>query len=71
MFMNLKLELLDLLVRARKVYGTPFITINDEGYYVFTYEEAIKDLTHDVTLRVKYFNCYEMDGTSYYILKVN
>lgn len=71
MFMNLKLELLDLLVRARKVYNTPFITINDEGFYVFTYEEATQELIYNTNLKIKYFNSHVMDGTSYYILKAN
>lgn len=62
-------ELVELLVHAKRVLGTPYITINDRSFYVMLpYEafEAVKvgDLTAED------FERHNVVGISFYIAEV-
>ena len=62
-------ELAELLVHARKVLGTPYITINDRSFYVMLGYEAFK-CTQEGELKAEDFKSFRIKGNLFYIAEV-
>ena len=64
-------EFLKLLVEIRSVLATPYITLNDEAYFVFNAKEAFEELTsEEAFLKPKDFTRIVVGEVSYYIARV-
>ena len=62
-------ELVELLVHAKRVLGTPYITINDRSFYVMLPYEAFEAVkTGDLT--AEDFERYSVVGNNFYIAEV-
>ena len=62
-------ELVELLVHAKRVLGTPYITINDRSFYVMLPYEAFEAVkTGDLT--AEDFERHNVVGISFYIAEV-
>ena len=62
-------EYVELLIEARRVLGTPYITINDRSFYVMLPYEAFEAVkTGDLT--AEDFEKHDVVGISFYIAEV-
>lgn len=65
-------ELLQLLVTIRKVLNTPYITLNDDAYFVFDAREAFEEIkSGGNNLQPEDFYSAYTSEKIYYIAKVN
>ena len=65
-------ELLQLLVTIRKVLNAPYITLNDDAYFVFDAREAFEEIeSGGNNLEPEDFYCTYTNEKIYYIAKVN
>lgn len=62
-------ELAVLLVETRRVMGTPFITINDRGFYVMLPYEAL-GVVETGELQAEDFESFRIGGNIFYIAEV-
>ena len=62
-------ELAELLVHAKRVLGTPYITINDRSFYVMLPYEAFEAVKAG-DLTAEDFERYNVVGISFYIAEV-
>ena len=62
-------ELAELLVHAKRVLGTPYITINDRSFYVMLPYEAFEAVKAG-DLTAEDFKRYNVVGISFYIAEV-
>ena len=62
-------ELAELLVHAKRVLGTPFITINDRGFYVMLPCEAL-GVVEAGELQAEDFELFKIGGNVFYIAEV-
>ena len=62
-------ELVELVVHAKKVLGTPYITINDRSFYVMLPYEAFEAVKAG-DLTAKDFEKHNVVGISFYIAEV-
>lgn len=62
-------ELAELLVLARRVLGTPYITINDRSFYVMLGHEAF-EATQAGDLQAERFIVFKFEGNTFYIGEV-
>ena len=62
-------ELVELLVHAKRVLGTPYITINDRSFYVMLPYEAFEAVKAG-DLTAEDFERYNVVGIGFYIAEV-
>ena len=62
-------ELVELLVHAKRVLGTPYITINDRSFYVMLPYEAFEAVKAG-DLTAEDFERYNVVGNNFYIAEV-
>ena len=62
-------ELAELLVHAKKVFGTPYITINDRSFYVMLPHEALGAVKAG-DLKAEDFEKFNIVGNNFYIAEV-
>lgn len=62
-------ELVELVVHAKKVLGTPYITINDRSFYVMLPYEAFEAVKAG-DLTAEDFEKHDVVGISFYIAEV-
>ena len=62
-------ELAELLVHAKRVLGTPYITINDRSFYVMLPYEAFEAVKAG-DLTAEDFERHSVVGNSFYIAEV-
>ena len=62
-------ELVELLVHAKRVLGTPYITINDRSFYVMLPYEAFEAVKAG-DLTAEDFERHSVVGNSFYIAEV-
>ena len=62
-------ELVELLVHAKRVLGTPYITINDRSFYVMLPYEAFEAVKAG-DLTAEDFERHGVVGISFYIAEV-
>ena len=62
-------ELVELLVEARRVLGTPYITINDRAFYVMLAYEAFNTVKNG-ELAAEDFERHQLAKNIFYIAEV-
>jgi hypothetical protein len=62
-------ELVELVVHAKRVLGTPYITINDRSFYVMLPYEAFEAVKAG-DLTAEDFEKHNVVGNSFYIAEV-
>ena len=62
-------ELAELLVHAKRVLGTPYITINDRSFYVMLPYEAFQ-IVQEGERRAEDFERFNINGNVFYITEV-
>ena len=62
-------ELAELLVHAKRVLGTPYITINDRSFYVMLPYEAFQ-IVQEGERRAEDFERFSINGNVFYITEV-
>lgn len=62
-------ELVELVVHAKRVLGTPYITINDRSFYVMLPHEAFEAVKAG-DLTAEDFERYDVVGLSFYVAEV-
>lgn len=65
----LNIEMVELLVEARRVLGTPYITINDRSFYVMLAYEAFKTVQEN-DLDAEDFERFKLGKNIFYIAEV-
>lgn len=64
-------EFLKLLVEIRSVLGTPYISLNDEAFFVLNAKEAFQEVTDELSfLKPNDFTRIVVGEISYYIARV-
>ena len=63
-------EYAELLVEARRVIGTPYITINDRSFYVMLAYEAF-EVVQAHELFAEDFESFKINGNIFYIAEVS
>lgn len=62
-------ELVELVVHAKKVLGTPYITINDRSFYVMLGYEAFQ-IVQEGEKTAEDFERFSIYGNTFYITEV-
>ena len=62
-------ELAELLVHAKGILGTPYITINDRSFYVMLAYEAL-EAVNSGDLVAEDFESFKINGNIFYISEV-
>lgn len=63
-------EYAELLVHARRITGTPYITINDRSFYVMLPYEAL-EIVKEGELVAEDFERFSISGNNFYIAEVS
>ena len=63
-------EYAELLVHARRITGTPYITINDRSFYVMLPCEAV-EVVESKEIVAEDFERFSINGNNFYIAEVS
>lgn len=63
-------EYAELLVHARRITGTPYITINERSFYVMLPYEALT-IVNEGELVAEDFERFSINGNNFYIAEVS